>query len=295
MRTPFVHKVLTRLVADGMIKPAHSLLAVCAGPAESEVFSLLGLSEVVLTNITVHPTAAGPYAWEAQNAEALRYPDSSFDFAFVCDGLHHCSSPHKALTELYRVARIGIIVFETRDSVIQRLAIRMRLSSEYELEAVVDHSGKSGGLNDTEVPNFVYRWTEREFEKTLKAFSPLGEPTLRFFYGLEVPAHSLGPSWKRGATKAAGLLMQAITTILPRQGNLLAMIALKPVAPDGLHRWLRLEGGCVRFNPEGTRGLRKPQPSAPGSVLPREGASISLSTTLETSRSSSNATPPCDS
>ena len=265
MRTAFVHKVLSRLMDDAIVAETHSLLAVCAGPAESTIFSRLGFSQVVLTNISIHSPAIGPYFWEAQNAEALKYPDNSFDFAFVCDGLHHCSSPHKALTELYRIARIGVIVFETRDSAIQRLAIRMKLSAEYELEAVVDHFGESGGVNDTEIPNFIYRWTEREFEKTLKAFSPLGEPGLLFFYGLEVPAHSLGPSWKKVVTRAAGLGMRAITAILPRQRNLMALIALKPNAPERLHRWLRFENGYIRFNPEGARGLRKPQrvPSEP--------------------------------
>ena len=270
MRTPFVHRVLAELIADGTIETTDSLLAVCAGPAESEIFSLLGFSRVVLTNISIAQGAISSYTWEPQNAEALTFPDSSFDFAFVCDGLHHCSSPHKALTELYRVARDGVIVFETRDSMTQRLAIRARLSSEYELDAVVDHSGESGGLNDTEIPNFVYRWTEREFEKTLKAFSPLGEPTLRFFYGLELPAHSLGPRWKRAATKAAGLIMQALTALLPSQRNLLAMVALKPTAPDGLHRWLRLENGRVRFNLQGAHGLRKPGPSAAEERVSRE-------------------------
>lgn len=238
MRIHFVHDALSELLKDGTLARDHCLLAVCAGPAESKTFLQLGLSRVVLTNITVDPAGIGPYIWEPQNAESLTYPDNTFDFAFVCDGLHHCSNPHKALTELYRVARRGIIVFETRDSMIQRCAVSLGLSSEYEIDAVVDHQGKSGGLNDSEIPNFIYRWTEREFEKTLKAFSPLGQMKLRYFHGLELPAR---------ASTSAHLAMRALTLLFPKQQNLLAMVALKPAA-EGLHCWLRLENGKVRFN-----------------------------------------------
>jgi len=220
------------------------------------MFTSLGFSHVVLTNISIHPDATSSYRWEAQDAEALQYPDESFDFAFVCDGLHHCSSPHKALTELYRVSRNGTIMFEARDSMVQRLAIHAKLSSEYELEAVVAHLGKSGGVNDTEIPNFIYRWTEREFKKTLKAFCPVGEPRFLFFNGLEVPSHQLGPPWKRAAAKVAGVGMRAVTAIFPNQQNLMALVALKPAAPHDLHPWLRLEDGRVRFNLGLCTGIR---------------------------------------
>jgi ubiquinone/menaquinone biosynthesis C-methylase UbiE len=50
-----------------------------------------------------------PFSWSFQDAEQLSFEDEAFDYVFVHAGLHHCASPHRALLEMYRVARRGIM------------------------------------------------------------------------------------------------------------------------------------------------------------------------------------------
>ncbi len=51
-------------------------------------------------------------------------------------GLHHCGSPHRALLEMYRVARKAAVVFEARDSLMMRSAVALGFTNDFELEAV---------------------------------------------------------------------------------------------------------------------------------------------------------------
>jgi hypothetical protein len=59
-------------------------------------------------------------------------------------------SPHRALLEMYRVARKCVIAFESRDSLLIRTAVRFGLMLDYELNAI---AGGRGGLADT-APQF---------------------------------------------------------------------------------------------------------------------------------------------
>jgi ubiquinone/menaquinone biosynthesis C-methylase UbiE len=61
------------------------------------------------------------------DAERLTYGDGSFDVVIAHAGLHHCHSPHRALLEMYRVARKAAIAFESRDSRLIRTAVRLGL------------------------------------------------------------------------------------------------------------------------------------------------------------------------
>lgn len=196
MREAFVRQLFETLEPDGTV------LAICAGEAEREV-----LPEATLSDIST-----------GQDAHSLPYNDKSFDFAFVSDGLHHCSQPHRALAEMYRVSRRGVIVVESRDSAAVRLAARLGLSREYEVEAVSLNDGVRGGVDDTAVPNHVYRWTEREFEKTLRSFDPTGPITFRFFYALTLPDRL---RYFRRLEKPAQRL-------LGKQCNTFAMVAFRP-------------------------------------------------------------------
>src|SRR6478609_2232310 len=85
----------------------ESVLVVCGGPYDQRTLEAVGLSNVVISNISHHDgvTTYGPYPWEFQDAEHLTRPDVSVDWVVVHAGLHHCGSPHWALCEMLRVAR----------------------------------------------------------------------------------------------------------------------------------------------------------------------------------------------
>jgi SAM-dependent methyltransferase len=183
-----------------------------------------------------------PFAWSRQDAQDLELDDGSFDFCIVVAGLHHCTSPHRALVEMFRVARKGILVIEARDGLLTRAAVRVGAASRYELQAVAAHGGRAGGVNDTSVPNFIYRWKEAEFRKVVRSADPTGDPSFRFFYALDVP----------GRVPAASVVepvLRAAARVVPRLANTMAMVALRPTR---LWPWLTREEQGVTFD----RGYR---------------------------------------
>jgi SAM-dependent methyltransferase len=217
---------------------------------------MYNFENVVISNIyeQEHINWSPSYSWSRQDAQSLSYEDGSFDFAFVADGLHHCSSPHRAMLEMYRVARKGIIVIESRRSLLMHLATRFGLSPEFEVEAVVGPGSEleRGGVNNTEIPNYIYRWTEGEFMRAIKSYDPRGKHYFRFFYELNLP-YELA-DWKKSKLKlnvvrVVDPFVQILTRVFKKQCNTLAMVVLKPAIPGDLWPWLRLEGDEVVLNP----------------------------------------------
>jgi SAM-dependent methyltransferase len=253
MRTSFVESVLESLLSDGTIARSDSVVSVCAGTREREVFASVGLPNAMITNVDERDAGDryAPFEYSYQDAHNLTFADGSFDFSFVTDGLHHCSAPHQALLEMYRVARKGIIVVESRDSLLMRTATRFGLSPEYEVEAVIGSEFVRGGRDNTCVPNYIYRWTEADFEKSIQSFDPVGKHTFQFFYDLNLP-YELA-EWKKSSLKlrvirVADPLLRGMTRVFKRQCNTLAMVALKPRIPEDLWPWLTVEDGQIVFN-----------------------------------------------
>jgi SAM-dependent methyltransferase len=254
VRVPFAESVLEKLVADGTMAQSDSVIGVCSSERERDVFSHLAFQNVMLTNIDAQ---AGdrfhPFDWSYQDAQELQFAAGSFDFAFVADGLHHCSCPHRALLEMYRVARKGIVIVESRDSLLMRTANRLGLSPEYEVEAVVGCEFKAGGVDNSAIPNYIYRWTESDFKKAIRSFDPCGNQTFRFFYGLNLPYELAG--WKKSSLKIRVItvtapLLRGATYFFKKQRNTFGMVALKPHIPRDLWPWLKVEDEDIVFNRE---------------------------------------------
>lgn len=248
-REGFYRRTLEALLAEGALDRGMSVLVVAGGAADAEAFRAAGFEDVTISNIdeTAGPDAFAPYRWRYQDAERLDLEDGSFDLAAVSAGLHHCASPHAALLELYRVARRAVLAIESRDSLLLRLGSRLGIVDDYELTAVVAAGFASGGVRNTAVPNYVYRWTERELEKTIAAYAPHARHRFRYFRELELP-HSLfamrrNPLW-RLAMRAAEPVAAAVARVVPSQANLFAFAVLKPELPRDLQPWLRLEDGA---------------------------------------------------
>jgi SAM-dependent methyltransferase len=248
MRNKFVESVLTDLLAKGLVTKTDRIITVCSGLPEREIFASLGFANVTITNLDPRCNAGDykPYQWSSQNALNLTFSDQEFDLAFVSDGLHHCSSPHRALLEMYRVSKKGIVVIESRDSLLMRCSVSLGMSAEYEVGSVEYHDGRYGGVDNTEVPNYIYRWTEREFEKTIQSCNPTGRH--RFIFGFRLPV--IGSRFK--IVKACiDAIVATLSFVIPlvakRQGNSFAMIALKPRVPADLLPWLHYKDGRVCF------------------------------------------------
>ena len=233
MRDQFVSKVFRQLLDQGHLHAANNLLVVAEGRAERELFRSLSFTNVTITNLDSAEAAEHlePFQWACEDAQHLSYSPRSFEWVIVVDDLHHCTSPHRALTEMYRVCSKGVIAVEARDSLLMRASVRLRLSSQYELEAVTAQGGLSGGLENGPIPNHIYRWTEREFKKTIRSCDPTGEHDFQFHYGLNMPyetADLRGWNFRKLLLKPAEIVLRAVTWLLPKQCNSIAMIAERP-------------------------------------------------------------------
>lgn len=236
MRFDFAKNVLQSLGKQYTSLCSESWLAVCAGSAEQDLFVSCGFKNVTLTSLdpSIVKTTQKPFLSSIADVRRLPFEDKSYDWVFVSDGLHHCDSPHAALVEMYRVSKRGVIIIESRDSFCMRLAVRGGFADTYERGAVAANNGLCGGVNFTNIPNFVYRWTEKEFRKTISCADPTGVPTFHFHYGFNPPVcrHTgLG----RLFYKAFISLAHFVLKLFPKQSNSFAMVALRP---KQLHPWL---------------------------------------------------------
>jgi SAM-dependent methyltransferase len=66
------------------------------------------------------------------DAEQLPFPDRSFDVVAVHDGLHHLDDPYRAIGEMARVARQGVLILEPARAALTRLAVWAGLAEEVE-------------------------------------------------------------------------------------------------------------------------------------------------------------------
>jgi SAM-dependent methyltransferase len=246
-RSAFYAEVIEALQARGCLDRQMSVLVVAGGPADAEVFTHLGFSNVTITNLSGGAAAVAPFTWERQDAENLTYATEAFDWAVVSAGLHHCRSPHRALLELYRVARCGLLALEARDSALVRTAVRLGVVDEYELTAVADNDFCAGGVADTAIPNYVYRWTEREVEKTIASAAPHARHQFIWFHKLELPLSIFEVVGGRPMlARTMRLLQPAVRFAVratPQQANLFGFAVLKPRLPRDLQPWVRLRDG----------------------------------------------------
>lgn len=235
-RVGFYERTLRCLLDEGLVEPGMSVLVVAGGDLDRDVLGRVGFADVTISNLD------GDGGSVVADAEALPFADESFDLVVVSAGLHHCASPHRALLEMYRVARHAVLALEARDSLLMRLAVRLGAVEDYELTAVAANEFRAGGVRNTRVPNYVYRWTEREVKKTIASHAPHARHRIRFFHELEVPFSVV--DMRRGrsglAARAALPALRVIARLAPGQANLFGFAVLKPELPRDLQPWMRL-------------------------------------------------------
>lgn len=248
----FYVDTLRSLKDKGVLKADDHVLVLAGGSHDRASLLEAGFSQVVISNLEYHAgeTNYAPFQWVRLDAEKIEQSDDSFDWVIIHAGLHHLGVPAQGVCEMFRVCRKGILCFEARDSLAMRLAQRVSLSSDYELESAFLSDGQSGGYRNGPIPNYVYRWTEREFEKVIKSFYPAYQVEFYFFYGLSVPLQRFMMA-RSLVRRAIGRLLHSLSGILPwifpRQGNQFGMVAVKT---NRLQPWLTMHGGRLQFRDE---------------------------------------------
>jgi len=250
-RLIFYGNIVAKVITDRQA----SILVCGGGIRDKETFDALGFLNVTISNLDsrMESNQYKPYGWIRENISDLSLADNEYDYVVVHAALHHCRSPHRALTEMYRVARRAVLAFEARDSAVMRILENLNLTQTYECTAVFFNDCKFGGVENSDVPNFVFRWTEREVRKTIQSYNPVAEHKIRFFYATGIP--SSASAEKKGLAKRFFLsalkpFYILFVRIFPKQQNLFAFYIEKPILPDDLFEWLQFNQitGSVNFN-----------------------------------------------
>jgi hypothetical protein len=150
---------------------------------------------------------------------------------------------------MYRVSRKTVIAVESCDNLMMRLAFRLGYTSAFELQA--KNMRGQGGVDFGAIPNFIYRWREEEFEKTIRSFDPTIDQEFLYFYDLNLPEKRLrGNSLRARVGRALASAVRFAVRLMPRQGNTFIMVAYKDRENCPAHPWLRRDAGGVVPNPE---------------------------------------------
>jgi len=159
------------------------ILVVGATKYDADIFKESGFLNVTISNLDQKGNYT-PYKHSFQNLRDLNFKNESYDYVIANACIHHTSKPHNSILEMYRVARKGIIVIEGNDSLFIKIANYFNLSQEYELSAISnkDNSSDKGGVDNSNIPNFVYRWTKREIYKLISAYEPQYIHKIYYFY-----------------------------------------------------------------------------------------------------------------
>ncbi len=246
----FYQKILNIITNKNIISKNDSILIVAGGQKDKETFYNCGFENVTISNLDYHGGISDykPYFWKREDAENLSFNENEFDWVFVHAGLHHCASPHRGLCEMLRVSKKGIGVFESRDSFLNKLANKLNLAPSYELEPCVLSKGEYGGVRNSHIPNYVYKWTENEVKKAVNSYIPEYKHKFYFHYGLLIPIQRLSMSkniLKKVMALIGNFLIPILTLFFKKQGNLFAFIVVKNIE---LQPWVKIEKGKKVFD-----------------------------------------------
>jgi SAM-dependent methyltransferase len=246
----FYVDTIRRLLDAGEIDREMSVLVLCGTQLDAEVFESLGFETVTVSNLDERHEGTWDTGarWVRENAEALTCPDRAYDFVAVHLGLHHCRQPHQALCEMYRVARVGVLVIEPCENMLVNLGRKLGVGQEYEVHAVASNGLESGGVNNSPIPNYVYRWTAGEVRQTICSFAPEFRHKFKFRNHLVVHWHDLRAKKKKGRLLLMLILfpwLKLCSVIFPGFGNNIGFFI--PVADHScLQPWLERDGSELR-------------------------------------------------
>jgi ubiquinone/menaquinone biosynthesis C-methylase UbiE len=135
------NKFRAGLAVLGVDIAGMSVLEVCCGSGMmAEKFARTGAR---VTGTDFSPAAiararkrAQRYRFDATfvvaDAENLTFADHSFDIVAVHDGLHYLDSPERAIREMARVARRGVLILDPAQAALTKVAVWLGLAVEVE-------------------------------------------------------------------------------------------------------------------------------------------------------------------
>jgi SAM-dependent methyltransferase len=164
--------VLQKCIEREKIDVGQRVLVVGGTQDDAATLQRCGFSRITLSNIDGapdNPNEPNALPVIAVDAENIQLPDDSYDVVFFHEVIHHCRSPHRALCEMLRVSKRQVLMMEPNDSAFMRLLCRFRFSFPYEIFAVVNNDYVRGGVRNTHVPNFIFRWNSWGVQQLVSA------------------------------------------------------------------------------------------------------------------------------
>jgi ubiquinone/menaquinone biosynthesis C-methylase UbiE len=245
----------------------EKLLVIGGSWQDAELLIGAGFKDITLSNFQLevaedaHSNLSAKVKLLAIDAEQVDLPDGSFDCVFAHEVLHHCRSPHRALCEMLRVARKHVVVLEPNDSFSMRVLTWAGFSFPFEIFSVVYHGYEGGGVRDSCIPNFIYRWSENEIRKTVSSYLAeydflahaypywdfnvdVKELSMRKETRIQAITSVMGAKTFLAVLRAFQIVLNGIP-ILRRQGNKF-FCCIEKIGV--LQPWLTIRDDKIRFN-----------------------------------------------
>ncbi|BDS06759.1 hypothetical protein NT6N_17990 [Oceaniferula spumae] len=265
---PFFQKALKDLLEAGKITTDDSMLVICGGKTDFDNLRAAGFTNVTISNLDERMLVDDgacyhPYGWRFENAENIGVEDASYDLVLVHSGLHHLRCPLRGITEMYRIARKGVIGFEPNMNLFTKLGANLGFGQKWEHAAVFFNDLKWGGVENTDIPNFVYRFRADDIRQTANTFNPIADHRCRFWYSTRFPDRLLSVSNPliRIPAKLGAPLFELVGSLLPSLANNIAFWVEKPKLPEDLLPWLRLVNGEVALDKDTLSALYQTDPT----------------------------------
>lgn len=237
----FYQNTIKTLQNFGYFDKNEQILVVNGGGTDAKVLKELNFVNVTIANLDERIQGTSPFApylWSFQKTEDLTFDDNTFDYVLVHSGLHHMRCPQQGILEMFRVAKKGILGFEPHDCLYTRLGVKSGFGQKYETAAVFYNNLKFGGVDNTHIPNFVYRFAARDIVKTIQVNNPIGEHKFRFFYETRMPGHlkKLKNPFLRYSAIGLEKIFELLGSYYPFLANNIAFYVEKE--PKSLFPWL---------------------------------------------------------
>jgi SAM-dependent methyltransferase len=260
-------RVLAAYVRKCKIDVSGHTLIVGGSLEDVKVLRGIGFRRMTLSNIQPVPQSMIPQEYGrdidtvSADVENMELASDSYDFVIAHDVLHHCRSPHVALGEMLRVSRRHVAILELNDSLCMTTLVKMKFTFPYEVTAVVYHNYESGGVRDSCIPNFAYRWNRNDMFKAVSSFLPEREFDLHVhsYWDFNVDGKDL--------TRRKQTRLHIFTDVLGPEGFVRTLRSLQPILnrlplvhgqgnkffcciekKNDLKPWLTREGNTIVFN-----------------------------------------------
>lgn len=204
-----------------------SILVLGASSDEANIFHKSQFKKITLSNINLAQLKdAEKYNFKKVKIDfrnLYKIKNNSYDYVVVHASIHHTSKPHNILLEMYRIAKLGVLIVESNDSFIMRLAVKLNFSEDFEKSAL-NYKTYVGGVDGSHIPNYVYRWTEREINKLFYSYQPDKKINIIFNYQNNIYNENLSDNFlKKIIIVLSYVFLKTIFILFPKQQNLMSI------------------------------------------------------------------------